>query len=76
MLWRSPLTAEAVMDSITYYSLLSAAPPGLGWVYILVGLGAIVSTGGRLVKGWRGANGEVLFDGGSVGKSSLHDGKL
>ncbi|RXK35668.1 hypothetical protein M231_07041 [Tremella mesenterica] len=66
VLWRFPLTSEAILESITYYSLLSAAPPWMGWVYVGVGASALLSSGGRGVKGWRGMNGEMLFDGGSV----------
>lgn len=68
MLWRSPLTSEALQNSISYYSLLSSATPGLGYVYIAVGLLGVVSAAGRTIKGARGNQGEVLFDGGSLGK--------
>lgn len=71
VLWRSPLTTDALDQSITYYSLLSSAPAGLGWVYVAVGIIAIASTGGRIVKGFSGENGEVLFDGGSLSERSL-----
>lgn len=68
VLWKSPVTTEAINHSIEYYSLLSSAPSGLGWVYIAVGLLLMLSTGGRSIKGYRGTSGEVLFDGGSLGK--------
>ena len=61
---------------MTYYSLLASAPPGLGWVYIAIGVLAIGSSGGRLVKDWQGRGGEVLFDGGSVGELALIPGYI
>jgi hypothetical protein len=67
-LWRSPLTAEALVTSIRYYSVLNAAPNGIGWAYVLMGVIALASAGGSLVKGYKGRGGEVLFDGGSVGE--------
>ena len=70
MLWRSPLTSEALQNSISYYSLLSSATPGLGYVYIAVGLLGVFSAAGRTIKGARGNQGEVLFDGGSLGTLS------
>ncbi|KAL7422760.1 hypothetical protein Q5752_002054 [Cryptotrichosporon argae] len=69
VLWRSPLTAEALQDSIAYYSLLGHGPAGLGWVYITIGLLGVAAVGSRIVSGYRGegdGNGDVLFDGGSV----------
>ncbi|WWC87579.1 uncharacterized protein L201_002469 [Kwoniella dendrophila CBS 6074] len=66
VLWRSPVTPDALVTSIKYYSYLSDAPEGLGWVYIAIGIVALLSTGGRAVKGYRGQGGEVLFDGGSI----------
>lgn len=66
VLWRSPVTTEAISHSIKYYSLLASAPNGLGWVYIAVGLVLLLSAGGRSIKGYRGSSGEVLFDGGSL----------
>ncbi|KAL0242215.1 hypothetical protein I308_105844 [Cryptococcus tetragattii IND107] len=66
VLWRSPVTAEAINHSIEYYSLLSSAPSGLGWVYVAVGLVLMLSAGGRSIKGYRGTSGEVLFDGGML----------
>ncbi|OWZ26648.1 hypothetical protein C356_06885 [Cryptococcus neoformans c45] len=71
VLWRSPVTTEAISHSIKYYSLLASAPNGLGWVYIAVGLVLLLSAGGRSIKGYRGSSGEVLFDGGSLGKFPL-----
>lgn len=73
VLWRSPVTAEAINHSIEYYSLLSSAPSGLGWVYVAVGLVLMLSAGGRSIKGYRGTSGEVLFDGGSLGKFFIRD---
>ncbi|WWC59909.1 uncharacterized protein I303_102471 [Kwoniella dejecticola CBS 10117] len=66
VLWRSPVTPDALVTSIKYYSYLSNAPNGMGWVYIAVGLVALLSASGRAVKGYRGQGGEVLFDGGSI----------
>nr|XP_019012358.1 uncharacterized protein I206_03205 [Kwoniella pini CBS 10737]OCF51139.1 hypothetical protein I206_03205 [Kwoniella pini CBS 10737] len=66
VLWRSPITPEALVTSIKYYSYLSNAPHGMGWVYIAVGLVALASAGGRAVKGYKGQGGEVLFDGGAI----------
>ncbi|WVW79678.1 hypothetical protein I302_101647 [Kwoniella bestiolae CBS 10118] len=66
VLWRSPVTPDALNTSINYYSFLSNAPNGMGWVYIAVGLVALISAGGRAVKGYQGQGGEVLFDGGSI----------
>ncbi|OXB33511.1 hypothetical protein J007_06819 [Cryptococcus neoformans] len=71
VLWRSPVTTEAISHSIKYYSLLASAPNGLGWVYIAVGLVLLLSAGSRSIKGYRGSSGEVLFDGGSLGKFPL-----
>lgn len=68
VLWRSPLTTQAVANSVAYYSFLSSATPGLGWVYIAVCLLGVGSAVGRTFKGARGTRGEVLFDGGSMGK--------
>lgn len=70
VLWRSPLTPEALFSSITYYSLLSAAPVGLAWAYVAIGLSLLGFAGGRLVKGVKSGDGEILFDGGSVGASA------
>jgi hypothetical protein len=66
-LWKTPLTTEALVQSIQYYSILGSAPVGLGYGYVVVGLMALVSAGGRIIKGWQGRSGEVLFDGGSLG---------
>ena len=66
VLWRSPLTKDALEQSIYYYSLLSNAPTGLGWVYIAAGVLALASAGGRMMKDWKGRHGEVIFDGGSL----------
>ncbi|TXT10998.1 hypothetical protein VHUM_01749 [Vanrija humicola] len=66
VLWRSPVTPAALEQSIRYYSLLGHGPDGLGWVYIAVGVAALVAAGGKLVSGWRGKGGEVLFDGASL----------
>ncbi|WWD16804.1 hypothetical protein CI109_101236 [Kwoniella shandongensis] len=65
VLWRNPVTPEALATSVKYYSLLNAAPKGLGWVYVIIGLVAILSVCGRGIKGYKGNGGEVLFDGGS-----------
>lgn len=69
MLWRYPITQEALTTSITYYSLLASAPHGLGWAYIAVGCVALLSAAGRMVKVFKTGKGEVVFDGGSVGES-------
>ncbi|WVO24245.1 uncharacterized protein IAS62_005609 [Cryptococcus decagattii] len=66
VLWKSPVTTDAITHSIEYYSLLSSAPSGLGWFYIAVGLVLILSAGGRSIKAYRRTSGEVLFDGGSL----------
>ncbi|ORY25241.1 ER membrane protein SH3-domain-containing protein [Naematelia encephala] len=66
VLWRSPLTSDALQQSITYYSILATAPAGLGWVYVAVGVLALGSSAGRLWKDFLGKGGEVLFDGGSI----------
>ncbi|WVQ94370.1 hypothetical protein IAU59_001449 [Kwoniella sp. CBS 9459] len=66
VLWRSPITTDALVSSITYYSYLSDAPKGMVWVYVGVGIVALLSAGGRAVKGYKGQGGEVLFDGGSI----------
>ncbi|OCF42505.1 hypothetical protein I317_03621 [Kwoniella heveanensis CBS 569] len=66
VLWRSPITTDALVSSITYYSFLSDAPKGMVWVYVGVGIIALLSAGGRAVKGYKGQGGEVLFDGGSI----------
>ncbi|WRT65387.1 uncharacterized protein IL334_002330 [Kwoniella shivajii] len=63
VLWRSPVTPDALATSIKYYSFLSNAPSGLGWVYIAVGIVALLSAGGRAMKGYQGQSGEILFDG-------------
>ena len=68
VLWRMPLTPEAIHIAIQYYSLLSAAPRGMSTTYLAMVLLALGSAGGRLVKGWSYRSGEVLFDGGSVGE--------
>jgi hypothetical protein len=68
VLWRTPLTSEALESSIKYYSILSNSPTGLGWVYIAVGGVAMASATGRLIKGLRGNRGEIVFDGASVGE--------
>jgi hypothetical protein len=68
VLWRTPITEEALLTSISYYSLLSSAPHGLGWAYIVVGMVALLSTAGRAFKVLGTGRGEVVFDGGSVGK--------
>lgn len=66
VLWRSPLTPAALEQSIRYYTLIGSGPPLLGWVYVgLVGL-AIAAATAKLVSGWRGRSGEVLFDGASL----------
>ncbi|WVR04108.1 hypothetical protein IAU60_001107 [Kwoniella sp. DSM 27419] len=66
ILWRAPVTADAIGSSIRYYSLLGNAPHAMAWLYAVVGFVALLSTGGRAVKGYRGQGGEVLFDGGSI----------
>nr|ODN98665.1 hypothetical protein L204_02629 [Cryptococcus depauperatus CBS 7855] len=66
VLWKTPITKEAINQSIEYYSLLDSAPVGMGWAYIVVGSVLLLSIGGRSVKGYRGKGGEVLFDGGSL----------
>ncbi|KAK6906882.1 hypothetical protein I203_100869 [Kwoniella mangroviensis CBS 8507] len=66
VLWRSPVTPDALVTSIKYYSYISNAPNGMGWFYIAVGIVALLSAGGRAVKGYQGQGGEVLFDGGSI----------
>jgi hypothetical protein len=68
VLWRTPLTSEALESSIKYYSILSNSPSGMGWVYIAVGGVAMASATGRLIKGFRGDRGEIVFDGASVGE--------
>jgi hypothetical protein len=66
VLWRSPLTPEALAESIQYYALVGAGPPSLAYVYISVGVAALVASGWKLHSGWRGKGGEVLFDGASL----------
>ncbi|WVQ83507.1 hypothetical protein IAT38_005648 [Cryptococcus sp. DSM 104549] len=66
VLWKNPVTADAITDSIKYYSLLAGAPVGMGWAYTFVGLVLLLSVGGRSVKGYSRPGGEVLFDGGSI----------
>ncbi|ODN76962.1 hypothetical protein L202_05526 [Cryptococcus amylolentus CBS 6039] len=66
VLWKTPVTEEAIHKSITYYSLLSSSSRGLGWAYILVGIILVLSIGGRSYKGYHRKGGEVLFDGGSL----------
>ncbi|KAK8861293.1 hypothetical protein IAR55_002112 [Kwoniella newhampshirensis] len=66
VLWRNPVTSDALATSVRYYSYLSSAPRGLGWVYCSIGLVAILSVCGRGIKGYKGNGGEVLFDGGSL----------
>jgi hypothetical protein len=38
-------------DAISYYSLLSTATPGLGYIYVAVGLLGVASAAGRTFKG-------------------------
>lgn len=71
VLWTSPTTSHALERSITYYSLINSAPEGLGWTYMILGISAIWSAAGRLSKVLKGGQSEVLFDGGSVGRSTL-----
>lgn len=73
VLWRTPLTEDAVKTSIQYYSLLHSAQQGyLGWAYLFVGCLAIAAAGGRMLKGLTmGEGGEVLFDGGSLGALTM-----
>lgn len=66
VLWRSPLTSEALAESIRYYALVGAGPPALAYVYVAVGVAALVASGWKLHSGWRGKGGEVLFDGASL----------
>ncbi|WVQ74384.1 hypothetical protein IAR50_003985 [Cryptococcus sp. DSM 104548] len=66
VLWKTPVTEEAIHKSIAYYSLLSNSSRGLGWAYILVGIILVLSIGGRSYKGYYRKGGEVLFDGGSL----------
>lgn len=66
VLWRTPLTAEAVDVSIAYYSIVSEGPSWLSGVYLSVVAVALLSSGGRLWKVWQGQQGEMLFDGASV----------
>ncbi|WVN90363.1 uncharacterized protein L203_105599 [Cryptococcus depauperatus CBS 7841] len=54
VLWKTPITKEAINQSIEYYSLLDSAPVGMGWAYIVVGSVLLLSIGGRSVKGYRG----------------------
>lgn len=68
-MWTSPVTLEALERSIKYYSLLASCPDGLGWAYVAVGVTAILSAGGQLSTVLKGGDSEVLFDGGSAGKS-------
>jgi len=68
-MWTSPITLEALERSIRYYSLLASCPDGLGWAYVAVGVTAILSAGGQLSTVLKGGDSEVLFDGGSAGKS-------
>ncbi|RSH94342.1 hypothetical protein EHS25_004145 [Saitozyma podzolica] len=49
VLWRTPLTSEALESSIKYYSILSNSPTGLGWVYIAGNRGEIVFDGASVV---------------------------
>lgn len=76
MLWRSPVTPAALEQSIRYYALLGHGPEGLGWVYIAVGVAALVAAAGKLVSGWRGKGGEVLFDGASLREYEPRSGEL
>jgi hypothetical protein len=75
-MWTSPITLEALERSIKYYSLLASCPDGLGWAYVAVGVTAILSAGGQLSTVLKGGDSEVLFDGGSAGKSSTANGEL
>ncbi|GMK54398.1 hypothetical protein CspeluHIS016_0109840 [Cutaneotrichosporon spelunceum] len=66
VLWRSPLTPAALETSIRYYALVGSGVSALGWVYLGVGAASILAAATRLVTGWRGQSGEVLFDGASL----------
>ncbi|BEI80130.1 hypothetical protein CcaverHIS002_0106590 [Cutaneotrichosporon cavernicola] len=66
VLWRSPLTPAALEQSIRYYALVGSGAPVLGWVYLGVGLASSLAALTKLVTGWRGQSGEVLFDGASL----------
>lgn len=69
VLWRSPLTVDAVENSLRFYSLVADAPGWLGWAYSFVMLVAVLSVGGRLFKGFREDRGEIVFDGANTGTS-------
>lgn len=69
VLWRSPLTADAVENSLRFYSLVADAPGWLGWAYSSVTVVAVLSVGGRLFKGLREDRGEIVFDGANTGTS-------
>ncbi|KLT39371.1 hypothetical protein CC85DRAFT_288626 [Cutaneotrichosporon oleaginosum] len=66
VLWRSPLTPAALEQSIRYYALVGSGAPALGWVYLGIGLASSLAALTKLVTGWRGQSGEVLFDGASL----------
>jgi len=41
-------------------------PTYLAYVYVFIGMAALVASGWKLHSGWRGKGGEVLFDGASL----------
>lgn len=59
-----------------FYSLIAGASPWLGWAYMAVGSVAMLSAGGRILKGLRQDRGEIVFDGANVGESALGDFEL
>lgn len=69
VLWRSPLTPAALEQSIRYYALIGQGSPALGWAYLGIGIASMLAALTKLISGWRGKSGEVLFDGASLRES-------
>ncbi len=69
VLWNSPVTSEALAESIRYYALLGTGPQFLAYIYVGIGVAALIAAGWKLHSGWRGKGGEVLWDGASLCRS-------
>ncbi len=72
VLWTSPVTPAAISTSISYYTILGNADPGLYWAWCGVAGIALAAAGWRVGRGLGGVKGGEgggwLFDGGSLGK--------
>ncbi|CED83741.1 Shr3 amino acid permease chaperone [Phaffia rhodozyma] len=70
-LWRSPVTNEALLAALTYYSSFVSAPPIVFYTWSSACFIAVTAITVRVLLGWkgvggRGRSGEFLFDGASL----------